>query len=48
MGEFSYNTNFQMFIGMSPLKEIYGYDASAFIEHIFCDSRTPKAKVWTE
>ena len=30
------------------LKEMYGYDASAFIEHIFCDSRTPKAKVWTE
>ena len=48
LGEFCYNTTFQMFIGMSPLTEIYSYDASNFIEHIFGDSRAPKDKDWTE
>ena len=33
-----------MSIGMSPFKALYGYDASTFIEHIFCDSRDPKYK----
>ena len=44
LGEFCYNTTFHMSIGMSPFKELYGYDASTFIDHIFCDSRDPKAK----
>ena len=35
LGEFCYNTTFHMSIGMSPFKEIYGYDASTFIDHIF-------------
>ena len=48
LGGFCYNTTFHMSIGMSPLKEIYGYDASTFIDHIFCDSRAPKAKDWIE
>ena len=48
MGEFCYNTTFQMFIGMSPLTETYSYDASNFVEHIFGDSRAPKDKDWTE
>ena len=33
-----------MSIGMSPFKEIYGYDAFTFIEHIFGDSIAPKVK----
>ena len=33
---------------MSPFKALYGYDASTFIDHIFCDSRAPKAKYWIE
>ena len=37
-----------MSIGMSPFKALYGYDASTFIDHIFGDSRAPKAKDWIE
>ena len=37
-----------MSIGMSPFKAIYGYYASTFIDHIFGDSRDPKAKDWIE
>ena len=48
MGEFCYNTTFHMSIGMSPFKELYGYDASTFIDHIFGDSRAPKSKDWIE
>ena len=35
LGEFCYNTTFQMSIGMSPFNKIYVYDASTFIEYIF-------------
>ena len=48
LGEFCYNTTFHMSIGMFPFKEIYGYDESTFIEHIFCDSKAPKDKDWIE
>ena len=48
VGEFCYNTTFHMSIGMSPFNSLYGYDASTFIDHIFCDSRAPKAKDWIE
>ena len=44
LGEFCHNTTFHMSIGMSPFKEIYGYDASNFINHIFGDSRASKFK----
>ena len=37
-----------MSIGMSPLKQIYGYDASTFIDRIFGDSRDIKSKDWIE
>ena len=39
---------FRLSIGMSPLKEIYGYDASTFIDNIFGDSRDIKSKDWIE
>ena len=48
LGEFCYNTTFHMSIGMYPLKSLYGYDASTFIHHIFCDSIYPKDKYWIE
>ena len=35
LGEFSYNTTFHMSNGMYNFKEIYGYDAYTFIDHIF-------------
>ena len=35
-------------IGMSPFKELYGYDALKFSDMIFGDSRAPKAKDWVE
>ena len=44
LGKFCYNTSFHMAIGMSPFKELYGYDASTFIDHIFGDSIAPKSK----
>ena len=33
-----------MSIGMSPFRELYGYDALTFSDMIFGDSRAPKAK----
>ena len=44
LGDFCYNTTFHMSIGMSPFKEIYGYDESNFIDHIFGDSRALNPK----
>ena len=37
-----------MSIGMSPLKELYGYDALTFVEMKFGDSIAQKAKYWVE
>ena len=37
-----------MSIGMYHFKVLYGYDVSTFIDHIFGDSRAPKAKDWIE
>ena len=48
LDEFCYNTTFNMSIDMSHFKELYGHDASTFIEHIFGDSRAPKDKDWVE
>ena len=48
LGEFFYNTTFHMSIGRSPLKALYGYDASTFINKIFCDIIAPKYKDWIE
>ena len=45
---FFYNSTFHISIGMCHFKEIYGYDASTLIDHIFGDSRAPKAKDWIE
>ena len=43
LGEFCYNAKFHMSIGMSPFRELYGYDALTFF-----DSRAPKSKYWVE
>ena len=43
--EFCYNTTFHMSIGMSHFKEIYGYDAYKFIDHIFGDSRPQNLRI---
>ena len=48
LGEFRYNTTFHMSIGMSPFRELYGYDAFRFYDMIFGDIRAPKAKYWVE
>ena len=48
LGEFCYNTTFHMSIGTSNFKEIHVYDTCTFIDHIFCDSRSLKAKDWVE
>ena len=37
-----------MSIGMSPFRELYGYDALKFYDMIFGDSRAPKAKYLVE
>ena len=44
LGDFCYNTTFHMSIGMSHFKALYGYDSYNFIDHIFGDSKAPKAK----
>ena len=48
LGEFGYNTNFYMSIGMSPFKEIYVYDPYNFIDQIFCYSIAPNSNYWME
>jgi hypothetical protein len=37
-----------MSIGMSPFKELYGYDAPSFVDSEFRDNRAPKAKYWIQ
>ena len=37
-----------MSIGMSPFRELYGYDALTFSDMIFGDGRAPKSKHWVE
>jgi hypothetical protein len=48
MGEYCYNTTYHMSIRMSPLRELYGYDAPSFIDIVFGDSRVSGAKDWVE
>jgi hypothetical protein len=35
-----------MSIGMTPFRELYGYDAPTLIDLVFGDNRAPKAKDW--
>jgi hypothetical protein len=35
-------------IGMSPFKELYGYDAPSFVDLEFGERRAPKAKDWLQ
>jgi len=44
LGEYYYNTKFQMSLGMSPFRAPYGYDALTFFDLVFGDSRAPGAK----
>ena len=37
-----------MSIGMSPFRELYGYDTLTFVDMVFGDSRAPKSKYWME
>jgi hypothetical protein len=46
LGEHCYNTTFHMSIGVTPFRELYGYDAPTLIDLAFGDSRAPKAKEW--
>jgi hypothetical protein len=44
--EHFYNTPHHMSIGMSPFKELYGYDSPSFLYLVFGKSRAPKDKYW--
>jgi hypothetical protein len=46
LGEDCYNTTFHMAIGMTPFRELYGYDAPTLVELVFGERRAPKAKDW--
>ena len=48
LGDSCYNTTFHMSISMYPFKSLYVYDASTFIDHIFCVIIAPNAKDWIE
>jgi hypothetical protein len=48
LGEHCYNTTYHMSIGMSPFRELYGYDAPSFVDLVFGDNRAPKAKDWIQ
>ena len=42
LGEFCYNTTFHLSIGMTPFKDLYGYDAPTFLDMVFGDFITQK------
>ena len=44
LGEYCYNNTHHMSIGMSPFKELYGYEATTFGDLIIQESRIPGAK----
>jgi hypothetical protein len=44
LGEHCDNTTHPMSIGMSPFRELYGYDAPSFVDLVFGESKAPKAK----
>jgi hypothetical protein len=48
MGEYCYNTTYNMSIRMSLFRELYGYDAPSFVETMFGDSTVSGAKDWVE
>jgi hypothetical protein len=48
LGEYCYNTTDHMSIGMSPVRELYGYQAPSFVELAFGESRAPKEKDWIQ
>jgi hypothetical protein len=45
-GEHCYNTTYHMSIGMTPFKDLYGYDSPTFVDQVFGDNITPKDKYW--
>ena len=48
LGEYFYNTTYYMSIRMSPFRALYGYDTITFVDFIFGDRRSPKAKEWIQ
>jgi hypothetical protein len=44
LGEYCYNTTHHMSIGMTPFRELYGYEAMTFADVVFGDSRAPNAR----
>jgi hypothetical protein len=48
LGEHCYNTTYHMSVGMSPFRELYGYDVPSFVDLAFGDNRAPKAKDWIQ
>ena len=48
LGEYYYNTTFQMSIGMSPFYALYGYHALSFVDVMFGASKAPRAKDWIQ
>jgi hypothetical protein len=46
LGEHCYNTTFHMSIGMTPFRELYGYDAPTLVDLVFGERKAPKAKAW--
>ena len=46
LGEYCYNTTYNMSIRMTTFKALYGYKALDYADLVFRDSRDPKAKDW--
>lgn len=44
IGEYCYNSIFDMSIRMSPFMALYGYEAPSFVELLFGDCRVPRAR----
>jgi hypothetical protein len=44
LGDHCYNTTFHMSIGMTPFRELYGYDAPTLADFIFKERRASKDK----
>jgi hypothetical protein len=48
LGEYFYNTTPHRSIGMTPFRELYGYDSLTFMEVVLGDNKALMAKDWVQ
>ena len=48
LGEYCYNSTYDMTIGISPFRALYGYEPFSFVDLALADSWAHLAKDWLE